>query len=626
MSDDNSAHSLNPFAVSELQSNHLEQRFSHAEQLLAQYYGYDQFRPGQADIVRSVLAGRDTVAVMPTGAGKSICYQVPALVDGGVTLVISPLISLMKDQVDTLQNLGIAATYINSTLSARETRARIEQAERGAYRLVYVSPERLELADSSSSWLSRMSPSHVAIDEAHCLSQWGHDFRPSYRSIAPALRTFANRPAISALTATATPEVIDDIVRLLDLQDPGVFVTGFDRPNLNFSVVVGQDKRDFVDRFLANRPDEAGIIYAATRKEVDAIYAHLRKRRVAVGRYHAGLSDAERSEAQEQFLYDELRVMVATNAFGMGIDKSNVRFVIHHNMPKNIESYYQEAGRAGRDGDKGTCVLLYSPQDVRTQKFLIEQSAQERQAYEYRKLQAMIDYCHTTLCLRAYMLRYFGETPPERCDNCSQCEQEYELQDATVLAQQVFSCVARVKERFGVKVVAGVLRGSRDKRILELGFDRLSTYGLLKNQTEKEVVGLIQTLVADGYLHVADGKYPVLQLQPAAVPVLKGDAKVRLKVAQQKARVEEVNDALFNQLRTLRRTLAQEQRVPPYVIFSDSTLHEMAARCPQDRGQMLVVKGVGEVKYEKYGAAFLDICRHHQLADESTDDSEHSIR
>lgn len=584
--------------------------FTDALQVLREVFGYEQFRSGQVDIVQSVLAGQDTVGVMPTGGGKSICYQVPALVQSGATLVVSPLISLMKDQVDALESLGVPATYINSTLSAAQVSSRMRGAELGDYRLVYVSPERLELSESAT-WLQRLAPAHVAVDEAHCLSQWGHDFRPSYRAIAPVLKSLPARPAITALTATATPEVIDDIVHLLELRDPSVFVTGFDRPNLHFSVVVGEDKRTYVERFVASHVEDAGIIYAATRKEVDALYTRLVKRGVAAGRYHAGMSDGERARTQEQFLYDDIQVMVATNAFGMGIDKSNVRFVIHYNMPKSIESYYQEAGRAGRDGEPGSCVLLYSPQDVRTQKFLIEQTGEGRRDYELRKLQAMIDYCHTTGCLRAYILRYFGEEVPQRCNNCSGCDHAYELRDATVLAQQVLSCVVRLRERFGAKVLIGVLRGSRDKRILELGFDRLPTYGLQRDRSDKEVMGLIQTLVADGYLRVTDGKYPVVQLQPAAIPVLKGEAEVWLKATQETKRDVPVDDTLFQNLRALRRNLAEEARVPPYVIFSDATLREMAARCPETRAQMLAVKGVGEVKYEKFGEAFLNICRNH---------------
>jgi len=579
-----------------------------ALEVLQRYFGYTQFRDGQQKVIASLLQGSDTLAIMPTGAGKSLAYQIPALLFKGTTLVISPLISLMKDQVDALQQYGVSATFINSSLPLHEVRSRIEQAARGKYKLLYVAPERLE-SDSFRSLLVSLQVSFLAIDEAHCVSQWGHDFRPSYLHLGPFLKSLPQKPLIGAFTATATEDVQADIVRLLGLNEPNIFVTGFDRPNLTFSTFRGENKKDFLLEYTKTHADQPGIIYAGTRKEVDNLQSFLSKSGLKVGKYHAGMTDEDRLKSQEDFLFDEITVMVATNAFGMGIDKSNVRYVIHYNMPRNMEAYYQEAGRAGRDGEPGECLLLFSPQDVVLQRYLIEQTVfqPERKMNELKKLQGMVDYCHTPRCLRKTILEYFGEEDvQEECGNCSSCNDEREVVDITLEAQKIFSCIYRMRERFGIGMVAEVLKGSRKAKIRELRFDELSTHGIMHEVALQEIKDLINYLVAEGYLQLSNGEYPVVKLQPNAVSVLKGEAKVTRKVSPKPYRKESEEVSLFDRLRTLRREIALRENLPPYMIFADSTLREMAQVCPINHRAMIRISGVGERKLEKYGDEFLD--------------------
>lgn len=576
-----------------------------AEQLLQQYFGYKSFRDGQEKSLTYTLQGQSSLCVMPTGGGKSICYQVPAMMMDGVTLVISPLISLMQDQVTSLQLAGIPAAFINSTLSAREVEETMQLVAQGYIRLLYIAPERLE-NDMFCHQLARIHIPLIAVDEAHCISEWGHDFRPSYRAIHRLLDLWENRPIVLALTATATPAVREDICSILNIPTAHTVITGFKRENLSFSVVLGQDKERFIKQYIQKNANEVGIIYAATRKTVDSLFDTLSKLNIKVAKYHAGLPEGIRTTEQTRFLNDEAQVMIATNAFGMGIDKSNVRFVIHYQMPKNMESYYQEAGRAGRDGLPSDCILLYASGDVQTQKFLIDQGTDpERMPAELKKLQDMVDYCHTESCLQSYIVEYFGDTDGEACGKCSNCTDNRALQDVTVDAQKVLACVVRMGQTFGKTLTAQVLVGSRNQKMYDFGFDKLSTYGILRDMTAKDVGLFIEFLIAEGLLSVKHGKMPTIFVTEKGRDVLTGKLEVMRKGAVITKQLTE-NDPLFEHLRALRKTLADEAGVPPFVIFSDKTLRDLCHKRPSTLDGMLDVSGIGQSKLEKYGALFFE--------------------
>lgn len=583
--------------------------FTKAQELLASYFGYSSFRRGQDETIKNVLDGKDTVCIMPTGGGKSICYQIPALVFEGTTLVISPLISLMKDQVDTLVQNGISATYINSSISIAEANQRIQLAKQGHYKLLYVAPERLDSMEFVDQLIDMKIPM-IAIDEAHCISQWGHDFRPSYLHIHRILDYLPEKPLVLALTATATPQVRDDICNTLGINQENTIMTTFERENLSFSVIKGQDRNAYLADYIRQNQKESGIIYAATRKVVDQLYEDLMKAGVSVSKYHAGMSDNDRNEQQELFLRDEVSVMVATSAFGMGIDKSNIRYVIHYQLPKNMESYYQEAGRAGRDGLDSACILLYSSQDVQVQRFLIDQSTGEaRFSNELEKLQNMTDYCHTEQCLQSFILQYFGEEPKEDCGRCGNCTDDRESIDVTRESQMVLSCMIRTNQRFGKQMIAQVLTGSKNKKVIEFNFHTLPTYGLLSNRSVKEVSEFIEFLISDELIAVEHGTYPTLKVTEKGKEVLLGKENVLRKERVETRQIVQ-DHPLFEVLREVRKEIAQGEGVPPFVIFSDQTLKDMCAKMPQNDSELLTVKGIGEHKLVKYGSHFLQAVQH----------------
>ena len=594
-----------------------------ALQLLQTYFGYTSFRPAQEAPVESLLKNEDVVAIMPTGAGKSICFQIPALCKSGLTVVFSPLISLMKDQVDGLVDQNIPAALINSTLTQTEFNKTMYDVRSGNIKLLYIAPERLG-SNFFCNVLRSMPISQVIVDEAHCISQWGHDFRPSYRLIGDWLASLPKRPVVGAFTATATKAVENDIKTLLGLDHANVYVTGFDRPNLSFSVVRTPKRMDYVVDYVRRHSHENGIIYCSTRKDVERVYDNLTRAGIQTGYYHAGLSDEMRKDMQNKYAFDQLQVMVATNAFGMGIDKSNVRYVLHYQMPRNMESYYQEAGRAGRDGAPAECILLYSGQDVRVHKYLIEQGHLEpqREQVELRKLQSMIDYCFCSTCLRKYMLAYFGEIVPWlECSNCSSCNTKGERVNVTREAKAIFRAIIATEERYGASMISSIVRGERTDRITRAGLDALSVFGYLSDVGDKEIKGLIQQFVASGYLRSSMGKYPVLSVTAGAEEVLAGHKEVeeirqevivpsrKTKKSASISRSEvprSGSGGLFEHLRQHRKQLASQLSVPPYIIFPDTVLIDLANIRPKTLGEFGNIKGVGEAKLKKYGLSFLE--------------------
>lgn len=605
-----------------------------AKEILKNYFGYDSFREGQEEVINQILSGRDVLAIMPTGAGKSLCYEIPALMFDGITIVISPLISLMQDQVTALKDFGINATYINSSLNDNEMKSRLDEVTNNKYKIVYVAPERLE-SQLFRVMISKIKVSMVTVDEAHCISQWGQDFRPSYLKIATFINSLSQRPILSAFTATANEDVKDDMLCMLRLNNPYVLITGFDRKNLYFSVekLNNKGKNKYLIDYIKKHSNDSGIIYCATRNNVEEVCDMLKSFDVQVTKYHAGLSNEERKKNQEEFIYDISPIIVATNAFGMGIDKSNVRFVIHYNMPQSMENYYQEAGRAGRDGENSNCILLFSPQDVMINKFLLNRKDFNNATFEevelikerdLKRLRSMENYCKITTCLRNYILTYFGEKVVLPCNNCNNCQTEYTKKDMTFEAKWIINCITEAKERFGVNIIIGTLLGLNRARLRELEMQNCKSYGILKNSDEETLKQLVTEMIMEGYIYQTDDKYSVLKI--GDITKLKyEDAHVFIKTVTNSLQFEDGNISnkklakekrtdqltkagfdLFDKLKKLRLEIARAEGLPPYIVFSDKTLIDMCIKLPKNENEMLNVSGVGEVKYERYGKRFLD--------------------
>lgn len=608
-------------------------------QVLKQYFGYDSFREGQEELIDSLLAGQDVFGIMPTGAGKSLCYQIPALMFRGITLVISPLISLMKDQVAALNQAGVYAAYLNSSLTQGQYFKALDFAKRGKYKIIYVAPERL-LTDSFMDFAVHADISFVSVDEVHCVSQWGQDFRPSYLKIVEFISRLPVRPVVGAFTATATQPVREDVTRILQLHDPHIVTTGFDRSNLYFEVRTAKDKMEQVMQLLREHEGESGIIYCITRKLVEEVYEALKASGIAVTKYHAGLSDEERRMNQDDFIYDRCSLMVATNAFGMGIDKPDVRFVIHYNMPKNMESYYQEAGRAGRDGEPSSCILLYSGQDVRTNQFFIENNRENEElseteleeviAKDRERLKKMTYYCYTKDCLREYMLGYFGEPAKGYCGNCSNCLQNYEEVDVSKYARIMLCCIEECRERYGVTTILETLHGSRSEKVLRYRLNENSYYATATDISMERLRQIVKQLLAKGYLNQTDDEYGLLKLTERSYDITVKGEQIMLKLPKEKEpvtverrvqlktkssigrRAASNNPQLYELLRSLRNETAKNMKVPAYVVFTDKTLQEMSTYLPVTRDEMLEISGVAQAKYEKYGELFMNVIREYK--------------